>query len=77
MPLKKGRRPRRKVRRIGKNRRQVSISRAEFNQLIDTLNGRGRLLNQLVQDQAIQFQRIAQIQAELDLIKTALRKMES
>ena len=66
MPVKSSSRP--KVRRITKDRR-ASVSREEFNRLLDELNVRGDVINRLVQDQQIQFQRIAQMQAELDRLK--------
>jgi hypothetical protein len=45
------------------------IRREEFNHLIDQLNERAETLNALLRNQEIQFQRIAQLQAELDLLK--------
>jgi len=63
---------RRKVQRLPKGRR-ASIDRAELNRLIDLLNQRGETLNQVLRDQEIQFQRIAQIQADLDLLKASSR----
>jgi hypothetical protein len=59
---------RRRVQRIPKGRR-VDVRRDEFNQLVDLLNERGELLNRLLQDQQIQFRRIAQLQAEVDRLK--------
>jgi hypothetical protein len=74
---------RRKVRPIPKGR-QVGIEREEYNRLIDLLNERGRLLNQLLlhqqqilQEQRIQFQRISQIQVELDQLKQAVARLRS
>jgi hypothetical protein len=65
--------PTRKVRRIPKGRR-ASVGREELDRLIDLLNERGEVLNRVVREQEIQFQRIAQIQADLDLLKaTRLR----
>ena len=63
---------RRKVRRIPKGR-QTDVRREEFNRLIDMLNERGELFSRIMQDQQIQFQRIAQIQAELDLVKQKMK----
>ncbi len=68
MTLTFARRHARKVKAIVKGRR-VGISRVEFNGLIDLLNERGETLNNLVRNQDIQFQRIAQLQAEVDLLK--------
>jgi hypothetical protein len=64
----------RKLRRIPKERR-MNVRREEFNRLIDMLNERGDLLHRLLQDQQIQFQRISQIQAELDLMKQAWARL--
>lgn len=60
--------PRRKVRRLPKGR-HASISRTEMNRLVDMLNERGEMLNRVLRDQEIQFERIAQIQADLDVMK--------
>jgi hypothetical protein len=68
MTLTFARRHARKVKAIAKGRR-VDISRAEFNGLIDLLNERAETLNALLRNQDIQFQRIAQLQAEVDLLK--------
>jgi hypothetical protein len=59
---------RRKVKRLPKSR-HVSVSRAEMNRLVDRLNERGDVLNRVLEAQRIQFERIAQIQAELDVMK--------
>jgi len=59
---------RRKVKRLPKSR-HVSVSRTEMNRLVDRLNERGDVLNRVLQTQRIQFQRIAEIQADLDLMK--------
>ena len=68
MNLNATRRPARKIKTISKERRMV-IRREEFNHLIDQLNERAETLNALLRNQEIQFQRIAQLQAELDLLK--------
>lgn len=71
MPQPKGGRGRaREVGRIAKARR-MDVRREEFNRLIDLLNERGELLNRILREQEIQFQRIAQLQAELDHIRQA------
>ena len=72
MTNKAARHPRRTVPRIPKARRG-EVHRDEFNRLVDILNERGELLSRVLQDQQIQFQRIAQLQAELDLVKVTLR----
>lgn len=58
----------RKLPSIPKGRR-LDVSREEFDRVIDLLNVRGDILNSILRDQEIQLRRIAQIQAELDLIK--------
>ena len=68
MTAKKARRP---VRRIPKGRR-ASVHRDEFNNLVELLNDRAELLNHVVRDQEIQFQRIAQMQVEIDGMKRSL-----
>jgi hypothetical protein len=62
-----------RVRRIPKGRR-VDVTRGEFDRIIDLLNERGEILNNIIRNQDIQFQRIAQIQAELDQIRRAWAK---
>jgi phage shock protein A len=61
---------RRRVRRIPKGRR-FDVRREEFNQLVDILNDRGKILERIIQDLQIQFQRLAQLQAEVDRLKRA------
>ena len=53
------------VQPIPKSRR-VDVTRGEFDRVIDLLNERGRILNDLLENQEIQFKRIAQMQAALD-----------
>jgi hypothetical protein len=74
MALKASRQRRRKFQRIPKARR-VAVRRKEFDHLIDLLNERADLLNRILEDQQIQFQRIAQIQAQLDLMQQALARL--
>jgi hypothetical protein len=72
MTLKFARRHAPKVKAIAKRRRvdrRMVIRRDEFNRLIDLLNERAETLNALLRNQEIQFQRIAQLQAELDVLK--------
>jgi len=54
---------------------QVDVTRAEFNRVVEILNERGAILNDLRHNQEIQFRRIAQIQAELDEIKRAWERV--
>jgi hypothetical protein len=51
--------------------RRVDVTRAEFNRVIALLNERSALINDLRYNQEIQFKRIAQLQAELDLFRRA------
>lgn len=63
-----------KFQRIPKGRR-MDVRREEFDRLIDLLNERTDLLNRLLQDQQIQFHRIAQIQAQFDSMQQALARL--
>ena len=63
-----------KPRRVGRARvipvaKRLDVSRAEFNRVIAILNDRGNIINDLRHNQDIQFRRLAQLQAELDLIR--------
>ena len=60
----------RRATRIAPAKRAV-ITRREFNDLIARLNERGEIINDLRKNQDVQFQRIAQLQAELDLMRRA------
>ena len=62
-----------KIKTISKERRVV-VRREEFNHLIDLLNERADSMNAILHNQEIQFQRIAQLQAEVDLLKRARLK---
>jgi len=57
--------PAKRARRIPRMQR-IDVTRAEFNRVIDLLNERGQILNDLRHNQDVQFRRIAQLQAELD-----------
>jgi hypothetical protein len=71
MPTKAPRpRATKRARRIPRTQR-IDVTRAEFNRVIDLLNERGQILNDLRHNQEVQFKRIAQIQAELDQVKRA------
>jgi hypothetical protein len=72
---------RRKVPRIPKARR-VEIGRDEFNQAVDILNQRseiiesqGKLLAQMRRDLDIQFERIAQLQHQLDRLEKSVARV--
>jgi hypothetical protein len=47
----------------------MDVSRAEFNRVIEILNERGSIINDLRHNQEMQFRRLAQLQAEVDLIR--------
>lgn len=66
----------RRARRIPPVRRAAVVTRAEFNRLIARLNERAEIINDLQRHQQVQFQRIAQLQAELDLIKRAWSRLQ-
>jgi hypothetical protein len=54
---------------------RFDVTRAEFNRVIDLLNERGEILNDLRHNQDVQFRRLAQLQADVDLLKRALDKV--
>ena len=55
----------------------MDVRRDEFNQLVDLLNERGELLNALIREQKIQFERIAQLQADVDRLRRELGRLKS
>ena len=61
-----------RIRRIPKSRRR-DVTRGEFNALVDRLNERSTLLDsihaEIQRALEIQFQRIAQLQVELDEVR--------
>ena len=59
----------RRLPRIPKGRR-YDVSREEFNHVIDLLNKRGEVVDAMRRDLEIQFKRIAQLQQELDRMKS-------
>jgi hypothetical protein len=63
-----------KPRHVGRARtiplaKRMDVTRAEFNRVIEILNERGGIINDLRHNQEMQFRRLAQLQAELDLIR--------
>ena len=63
-----------KPRRVGRARpiplaKRIDVTRAEFNRVIAILNERGNIINDLRHNQEMQFRRLAQLQAEVDLIR--------
>jgi hypothetical protein len=63
-----------KTPRVPKTKR-VDVTRAEFDHVIDLLNERGHILNNLRHDLDIQFKRIAAMQAEIDRLKGLTDRM--
>jgi hypothetical protein len=60
----------------------MDVTRAEFDRVIDLLNQRGEIINEIRQQVErnahnieVQFTRVAQIQAELDQIKRAWARL--
>lgn len=58
-------------------RRRIDVTRAELNQMIARLNERTEIINDLRHNQDVQFQRLAQLQAEVDLLRRAFEKSRS
>jgi hypothetical protein len=54
--------------------RHAAVTRKQFNDLVALLNQRGEIMDDLVRNQEIQFKRLAQLQAEMDLLRRALDK---
>lgn len=76
------RRPIRKAPRIPRSRRGNHTTRRRDNRVIDLINERGQIMNDIRQqvekntrDLEVQFTRMAQLQADLDLIKRTLTKL--
>lgn len=57
--------------------KRVDVRREEFNRVIALLNERGEILNDLRHNQDVQFRRLAQLQAELDLLKREIERILS
>jgi dsDNA-specific endonuclease/ATPase MutS2 len=71
----------RKAPKIPKSRRN-GVTRAAFDRVIDLLNERGKIINEIRQqvetntrNAEVQFARIAQMQADLDSLKRTLAKL--
>jgi len=54
--------------------RRTHVTRTEFNRAIALLNERAESFNDLRHNQDMQFQRLAQLQAEVDLLRRAFEK---
>ena len=53
-----------------------SPSRAEFNRLLERVDALAREVNTAKRELGIQFDRMAQLQADIDLIRAALTKVK-
>jgi hypothetical protein len=53
-----------------------TVSRAEFDKVIETLNERGVIIAEMRRELDVQFRRMAQLQAELDAVKQACLRMK-
>jgi hypothetical protein len=60
-------------RRIPKTKRR-DVTRGEYNAIVEILNERGDIIAGIHKTLDLQFERIAQLQAELDLIRSAWAK---
>lgn len=60
------------IRRIGRVRKSgpLNVTRAEFDAVIELLNERGEIINGIRRELQTQLTRIAQLQQELDELKT-------
>ena len=56
--------------------RRFDVTRAEYNHIIDVLNERGDIINDLRRELEVQFKRIAQMQSELDEVRRAWVKAQ-
>jgi hypothetical protein len=70
MPTKRRSKP---VKRIPTQKRR-DVRREEFDRLVELLNERGEVINELRHDLDIQFKRMAQIQSELDEIRRSVQR---
>jgi hypothetical protein len=58
-----------RLRRSPLNR--TDVTRAEYNNIIEVLNQRGEIINDLRRELEVQFKRMAQMQSELDEVRRA------
>ena len=60
-----------RVRRVGRVRKsgRLNVTRAEFDAMIERLNERAAIMNEIQRQLQTQFTRIAQLQQELDDLK--------
>jgi hypothetical protein len=55
---------------------RTDVTRAEYNNIIEVLNQRGEIINDLRRELEVQFKRIAQMQSELDEVRRAWVKTQ-
>ena len=67
-----------RIRRVPQPRKKatkrVDVTRGEFNDVIDLLRVRGEVIQDIQRALNVQFQRIADLQAELDAVKRAFER---
>jgi len=56
---------------------RTDVTRAEYNHIIEVLNQRGEIINDLRRELEVQFKRMAQMQSELDEIRRAWVRTKS
>jgi hypothetical protein len=66
----------RKASRVPKSKR-VDVTRDEFDRVLGLLNERGAILNDLRHNLDIQFKRIADLQIEIDRLKSVVERKAS
>jgi hypothetical protein len=64
------------VRRLPASKR-TDVTREEYNELVDILNRRGEIVEEIQRELKTQFKRMAQIQTELDEVRRAWVKTKS
>lgn len=67
------RKHRRRIKRIPKGKKR-DVTRAEYNALIEMLNERGRIMEEMQKTLDLQFRRMAQMQVEIDEVRGAWSK---
>ena len=64
------------VRRLPASKR-TDVTREEYNELVDILNRRGEIVEEIQRELETQFKRMAQIQTELDEVRRAWVKIKA
>lgn len=75
MPPTRNPRPSDPARRLRRSQRGAALTRAEFSQLVKGFNERADIINELRANQQMQFKRLAQLQAEVDLLRRAWERV--